>query len=100
MYARAALLIRRESFFEELHSAAVKHRAALMRPIPISSKLTLRSLERVFLLQLEYQSSNGLQRVSFFLRVTIKEVFSGLMQLLTTSCFLKSESSHSLAIIS
>lgn len=45
-------------------------------------------------------SSNGLQRVSVFLRVTIKEVFSGLRQLLTTSCFLKSESSHSLAIVS
>lgn len=34
------------------------------------------------------------------LRVSITEVHSGLMQLVTTSCFSNSESSHSLAIIS
>lgn len=36
---------------------------------------------------------------SVFLRVSIT-VYSGLMQLLTTSCFSNSESSHSLAIVS
>lgn len=95
----ANLFTRKQYFFEELHSAAAKRRAALMRPMPIVSKLTLSSLETCFLTSDPVsQSSNGhiaaRQRFCFFLslRVTIKEVFSGLMQLLTASCFLKSES--------
>lgn len=44
--------------------------------------------------------NDRLHGVIVFLRFTIKEVRSGLMQLLTTSCLLKSESFHSLPRIS
>lgn len=53
----------------------------------------------IFSSALYFLSSHILEVVSVFLSC-ITEVYSGLMQLVTTSCFSNSESSHSLAIIS
>lgn len=74
------------------HASLVK-----IKQIKIELEEVVEQLSQFCFSVLKYTDIAGCQCI---LSVSITELYSGLMQLVTTSCFLNSESSHSLAIIS